>query len=623
MTSPEAAAGPVLPATTFTIGERDFLADGRPVQLIAGALHYPRIHPGHWRDRIVKARQMGLNAIETYVFWNEHAPTPGEFDTAGRLDLVEFLRIVAQEGMAAIVRPGPYVCAEWDNGGLPAWLTARGVGLRRNEPDYLAAVTDYLRTVYALIEPLQVHRGGPVVLVQIENEYGAYGGDAEYLAALVDLTRECGITVPLTTIDQPDAAMLERGSLPSLHRTASFGARSAERLAVLRRFQPTGPLMCGEFWCGWFDHWGAHHHVTPADAAAEELDTLLGTGASVNIYMVHGGTSFGLTSGANDKGVYQPTVTSYDYDAPLDEAGRPTAKYWAFRDVIARHRPLPDDVPEPAPPAPELTVQLRASAPLRDHAEQLQAWRPAEGDGPATMDDLAHWRGLVFQRVTLSAAAHPRVLRVGEVRDRAWVWFDGRPVGTMARDHRDTALVLPAGGGELLLLVEDQGRVNYGPRLGEAKGLIGPVTVDGAPVHGWESLPVDHEAVAHRARRAAGAHAVTGVRREVAAAGADGPARPEAVAGPDDLVGPVVAHARVELAAPSDLFLDTAGWGKGMAWFNGWPLGRYWSRGPQRTLYVPGPATVAGVNDLVVLELTGARARADFVAGPDLGHTEV
>lgn len=603
MTSPEACAGPVLPAATFSVGEQDFLADGRPVQLIAGALHYPRIHPGQWRDRIVKARQMGLNAIETYVFWNEHSPAPGVFDVSGRLDLVEFLRIVAQEGMAAIVRPGPYVCAEWDNGGLPAWLTARGVGLRRNEPDYLAAVADYLRTVYALIEPLQVHLGGPVVLVQIENEYGAYGGDAAYLQSLVDLTRECGITVPLTTIDQPDPTMLERGSLPSLHRTASFGTRSAERLAVLRRFQPTGPLMCGEFWCGWFDHWGAHHHVTPADASAAELDTLLSAGASVNVYMLHGGTSFGLTSGANDKGVYQPTVTSYDYDAPLDEAGRPTAKYWAFREVISRRTPLADDVPAPGPSAPVLTVPLREVAPLRAAAERVAGWQVTGSDRPPTMDDLAHWRGLVFQRVTLPAAAHPRVLRVGEVRDRAWVWLDGRPVGTMARDHRDTALVLPAGGGELLLLVEDQGRVNYGPRLGEPKGLIGPVTVDGAPVDGWQSLPVDHDALAE------------GARGPAHAGGDDS-------AGPDDLVGPVVAHARVELAAPSDLFLDTAAWGKGMAWFNGWPLGRYWSRGPQRTLYVPGPATVAGANDLVVIELTGARARADFVAEPDLGHTE-
>ena len=593
--------------STFSIGERDFLADGRPVRLLSGSLHYPRIHPGAWRDRIVKARQLGLNTIETYVFWNEHAPRPGTFDTQGRLDLVRFLQIVAEEGMWAIVRPGPYVCAEWDNGGLPAWLTSDPrVGLRRAEPHYLTAVDDYLRTVYELVAPLQVDRGGPVALVQVENEYGAYGGDQEYLRHLVDLTRECGITVPLTTVDQPEPAMLTRGSLPELLRTGSFGTRATERLATLRAHQPTGPLMCSEFWCGWFDHWGAQHHVTDVETSARELDDLLAAGASVNIYMLHGGTSFGLTSGANDKGVYQPTVTSYDYDAPLDEAGRPTAKYWRFREVISRYTELGDDIPAPAAPAPTFEVLLSPAVGLRDAAEAAGTWSVHDGDrtAPPTLDELEHWRGMVLQRALLPESDVPRVLTVGEVRDRVAVWFGGSQVGVLARDHHDRALVLPAGGGELLLLVEDQGRVNYGPRLGEPKGVIGPVSLDGEPVTGWSSLVVDHDLLAARVLEGPGAGAVPGV--------------PSAAM----LAGPVLARARFDLDEPSDLFLDTRDWGRGMAWVNGWPLGRYWSRGPQHTLYVPAPATRAGSNDLVVLETTAARPVARFVAHPDLGHTE-
>jgi beta-galactosidase len=526
------------------------------------------------------------------------------FDTTGRLDLVRFLQIVHEEGLRAIVRPGPFVCAEWDNGGLPGWLTADpAVGLRRAEPRYLAAVGEYLRTVYQLIGPLQVDRGGPVVLVQVENEYGAYGADRDYLRELVRLTRECGITVPLTSIDQPEPQMLEHGSVEGLHRTASFGTRAAERLTVLRRHQPTGPLMCAEFWCGWFDHWGGHHHTSDPDQVAAELDTLLAAGASVNIYMLHGGTSFGLTSGANDKGVYQPTVTSYDYDAPLDEAGSPTAGYWQLREVISRYADVPADAPVAAGPAPTHQVPLVAVEPLATAAQAVGGWTTGEPDrdAPPTLDELAHWRGLAYLRATVPIADRPRVLSVHEVRDRVQVFLDGRPVGVLARDHHDRRLVLPPGGGELLLLVEDQGRVNYGPRLGEAKGVIGPVRLDGRPVRGWSALPVELDAIAARVR--------------------DLPAVSAPVA--DQLAGPVLARARFELTEPADLFLATDDWGKGMAWVNGWPLGRYWSRGPQHTLYVPGPATVAGANDLVVLELTAARATARLVAGPDLGHTEV
>ena len=248
--------------TSFSIGETDFLRAGLPHQVIAGAIHYFRVHPDQWQDRIRKARLMGLNTIETYVAWNAHEPRRGEWDATGWNDLGRFLDLIQAEGMDAIVRPGPYICAEWHNGGLPNWLTAGERELRSSEPTFLADVSEYLRRVYEIVAPRQIDRGGSVVLVQIENEYGAYGSDKAYLQALVALTRESGITVPLTTVDQPTDQMLDDGSLPELHKTGSFGSRSAERLATLRSHQPTGPLMCSEFWDGWFDWWGGVHHTT-------------------------------------------------------------------------------------------------------------------------------------------------------------------------------------------------------------------------------------------------------------------------------------------------------------------------------------------------------------------------
>jgi beta-galactosidase len=576
----------------FAIGETDFLLDGRPFRILSGALHYFRVHPDLWADRIDKARRMGLNTIETYVPWNAHAPSPGEFDLSGGLDLDRFLRLVADAGMYAIVRPGPYICAEWDNGGLPAWLFRDpSVGVRRYEPKYLDAVREYLTRVYEVVVPHQIDRGGPVLLVQVENEYGAFGDDKRYLRALAEHTRASGITVPLTTVDQPD--MLEAGSLEGLHRTASFGSNAEARLAILRAHQPTGPLMCSEFWNGWFDHWGAHHHTTSAADAAAELDALLAAGASVNLYMFHGGTNFGLTSGANDKGVYQPLVTSYDYDAPLDEAGDPTPKYHAFRDVIARYHKVPDSVPPPARPAPAFEAVLRDPVRLLDAPDRWGTWEFHE-DLPA-FDDLTPMPRIALLRTTVSGD-RPGVLTFGEVRDRATVFFDGAPIGTLLREHHDRALALPRANGELLVLVEDQGRVDYGPRIGEAKGIIGGATLHGEPLAGWDVLPLDLGAL-------------------------PSPLVESTVEGA--VAGPVLLRASFEAEASADLFLDTGEWGKGLAWLNGFPLGRYWRRGPQRTLYVPGPVVRAGANELVVLELdTMLDPAARFVPRPLLGHTE-
>ncbi|NQX29047.1 beta-galactosidase [Microbacteriaceae bacterium VKM Ac-2854] len=584
-----------MPTSRFAIGATDFELDGRPHRILAGALHYFRIHPDLWADRIHKARLMGLNTIETYVAWNAHEPRRGEWNAAGGLDLGRFLDLIAAEGMHAIVRPGPYICAEWDNGGLPAWLFRDPeVGVRRSEPHYLAAVTDYLRHVYAIVAPRQIDVGGPVILVQIENEYGAYGRDKEYLAELVRVTRDAEITVPLTTIDQPTPQMLADGSLPGLHLTGSFGSRVTERLETLRAFQPTGPLICMEFWCGWFDDWGTQHHTTPAADSAAELDALLAAGGSVNVYMFHGGTNFGLTSGANDKGRYAAITTSYDYDAPLDEAGYPTEKYWAFREVIARYAEVPEEVPTPRPDAPELEVPLTPGPALLDVAASLG---PAVAiDAMASFDHLEHDSGFILFRTRLDGAAGPARLVVGEeVRDRAWVLLDGVPVGVLARDNHERALVLPRGSGELSILVENQGRVNYGERIGEHKGLIGGVFLDGVELRGWQATGLCLERLPGLASSGG---AVT--------------------------AGPALSRAEFELDAPADLFLDTLHWGKGLVWVNGFLLGRYWRRGPQRSLIVPAPVTCAGRNDVVVLELeSAAEPVLRLLSGPSLGHLEI
>lgn len=594
--------------TRFVIGDTDFLLDEEPFRILSGSIHYFRVHPGQWRERIRSAKLMGLNTIETYIAWNAHSAAEGEFDTHGALDIQRFLRIIAEEGMFAIVRPGPFICAEWHNGGLPGWLTRKcGDAIRKNATDYMNAVAVYFQQLLPLLAPMQIDQGGPIILMQVENEYGAYSSDASYLQALVDILRAHRISVPLTTIDQPITEMLAAGGLPTLHKTASFGSGAEERLATLRAHQPRGPLMCAEFWDGWFDHWGGHHTTTDAHTSARELDHILATGASVNIYMAHGGTNWGLTNGANHKGYYEPTVTSYDYDAPISESGELTAKFFAFRDVLGKYVELPAldaGLPDKRL-SPAFVTPFTRSRALRDIVGLNFAARAVTqpeavttGDVP-TFDDIALFAGLGLYRTTVTGGG---LLEFGEVRDRAQVFIGGHAVAVLEREHKDRRVVLPRSERtddhvELEILVEDQGRVNYGPRIGEQKGLIGPVTLNGRPLTNWQLLPID----------------LTDVARLTALTST----------GIDVGEGPVFKAATFTLDEPTDLFLSTREFGKGVAWVNGWPLGRFWSRGPQHTLFIPGPATHPGENTLLVLELTGvANDEAIFVAGPDLGPEE-
>ncbi|WP_340376225.1 beta-galactosidase family protein [Streptomyces sp. SS7] len=583
-----------MPALTTTTD--GFLLHGTPFRILSGALHYFRVHPDQWPDRLRKARLMGLNTVETYLPWNLHEPTPGTLDLDGLLDLPRFLRLAQQEGLHVLLRPGPFICAEWDGGGLPYWLTSDpDIRLRTSDPRFTDAFDRYLDLLLPALLPYMAASGGPVIAVQVENEYGAYGDDTAYLKHVESSLRSRGVEELLFTCDQTDGDHLTRGTLPGVLATGTFGSRVDTSLARLREHQPEGPLMCSEFWIGWFDHWGGPHHGRDAADAAADLDRLLAAGASVNIYMFHGGTNFGYTNGANHHHAYAPTITSYDYDAPLTESGDPGPKYHAFREVIARHAGVPDEpVPSPARKLPVTEVEL---------THRLALFQRLGHDGvhsadPVTADALGRRAGYVLYRTTVPAEGPGLLHFEGGVGDRAQVFVDGAPAGVLERERYDESLPVhvPRAGARLDVLVENMGRVNYGPRIGVPKGLLGPVTLDGEALQGWDChpLPVDE------------------VPPTAAFAPATTPTSAE----------PAFHRGTFEVDEPADTFLSLPGWTKGQAWVNGFHLGRYWNRGPQRTLYVPAPVLRPGTNDLVLLELHGTTTpRAHLRNTPDLGPT--
>ncbi|MFF4656594.1 beta-galactosidase family protein [Streptomyces sp. NPDC001381] len=586
-----------MPALTTT--PHGFLLHGEPFRILSGALHYFRVHPDQWTDRLRKARLMGLNTVETYIPWNLHEPTPGTLALDGLLDLPRFLRLAQAEGLHVLLRPGPFICAEWDGGGLPFWLTTDpDIRLRTSDPRFTDAVDRYLDLLLPPLLPYMAASGGPVIAVQVENEYGAYGDDTAYLKHLESSLRSRGIEELLFTCDQADGDHLTRGTLPGVLATATFGSRVDHHLARLREAQPEGPLMCAEFWIGWFDHWGGPHHGRDAADAAADLDRLLSAGASVNIYMFHGGTNFGFTNGANHHHAYAPTITSYDYDAPLTESGDPGPKYHAFREVIARHAPMPSDpAPSPAPKLRPTTVELTHKAPLLAHLGHLAHLGPAvHAPDPLTADELGHRAGYIHYRTTVPHPGPGLLHFEGGVGDRAQVFLDGAPAGVLERERFDETLPVhvPRAGAVLDVLVENMGRVNYGPRIGVPKGLLGPVTLDGEPLRGWDCHPLP----------------LNEAPLPTTFAPTPTPTSAE----------PAFHYGTFDISTPADTFLSLPGWTKGQAWINGFHLGRYWNRGPQRTLYVPAPVLRPGTNDLVLLELHGTTTTsAHLTDEPDLG----
>ncbi|MGW3009732.1 beta-galactosidase [Streptomyces sp. NPDC001219] len=587
----------------FEVGERDFVLDGRPVRLLSGALHYFRVHEAQWGHRLAMLRAMGLNCVETYVPWNLHEPRPGEFRDPEALG--RFLDAAGAAGLWAIVRPGPYICAEWENGGLPEWLTGPlGRRVRTRDAAYLRAVDAWFGRLLPQVVARQCGagpggpEGGPVVMVQVENEYGSYGSEACYLAHLVERLRGLGVRVPLCTSDGPEEHMLSGGSVPGVLATVNFGSGAREAFAALRGRRPDGPLMCMEFWCGWFAHWGREEAPRAPEDAAAALREILECGASVNVYMAHGGTSFGGWAGANRAGELQdgalrPTVTSYDYGAPVDEWGRPTEKFWRFREVLAGYAdgPLPP-VPEPLPvlAAPARAV-VGEWAPAKD---VLAALGGAEvvGGGPATFEELGVDRGVVRYRVAVPGPRGRYPLRVRGLRDRGVVYVDGEPRGVV--DTEDAVLGEVAGPASVEVWVGSLGRVNYGPRLGESKGIVGGLLHERQYLHGVRSRGLRLDALEE-----AGALARVPFRAVTAAGGGAGLYR-----------GTVTVSGR-----PGDAGLVLPGWRHGFAWINGFCLGCYWDEGPQRTLYVPGPVLRTGVNELLVWEWEGAPAAVGEGAG--------
>ncbi|HEV7171315.1 beta-galactosidase family protein [Pedococcus sp.] len=563
-------------------GDR-FVLGGRPHQIISGGIHYFRIHPDLWEDRLCRVRAMGLNTVETYVAWNVHERRPGRFDFTRERDFPRFVSLAGDLGLDVILRPGPYICAEWDFGGLPAWLMRDpSARLRCADETFLRAVDEWFDALVPVVLPLLRSQGGPVVAVQIENEYGSYGDDHAYLDHCRNALVERGVDVLLLTSDGPDSDYLASGTLPDVLATANFGSRPAAAFASLRAAMPTGPLMCMEFWNGWFDHWGERHHIRDPHDAATVLDEMLASGASVNLYMAHGGTNPGLWNGANvtDDGRYEPTVTSYDYDAPVSESGDLTPKFYAFRKVIGRYVPLPTDpLPAPPPRVAPATAAMTGWARLTDSLNAFGT-EPIRTPMPMSMEELGQDHGLVLYRGSALVPPGGADLVLDGLADRAIVLADGTPVGSVSRNDPRTSVELqPRRDGQrtsIELVVENQGRVNYGPRMGERKGLVA-ARLGQRLVHGWQNLalPVDADGLTERIRF--------------------GRRPPEET--------PVFAHAVLHIPEPADGFLALPGWAKGFLWLNGVLLGRYWEIGPQETVYAPAPLWRTGENSVVVLEL--------------------
>ncbi|MEU1385674.1 MULTISPECIES: beta-galactosidase family protein [unclassified Nonomuraea] len=572
----------------FSVENGVFRLDAADFRVLSGAMHYFRVHPGQWRHRLAMLRAMGLNTVETYVPWNLHEPRRGEFRRMEELGA--FLDAAAEEGLLAIVRPGPYICAEWDNGGLPAWLTGR---IRTCDPEYLDHVDRFFDRLLPQVVERQVTRGGNVIMVQVENEYGSYGSDLAYLRHLADGLTARGVEVPLFTSDGPADWYLTGGTLPGVLATVNFGSDPDRAFAALREHRPDDPPFCMEFWCGWFDHWGHKHMTRDAGDAAAVLERILELGASVNLYMAHGGTNFGTWAGANQAGEramgdWRPTVTSYDYDAPIDERGAPTEKFWRFREVLSRYAGEPPAVPPVPAVLPPATLRPVQSVSLRDALEAV-AGPETSAPVPPSFEELGLEHGLVLYRGEVPGPRGAYRLRLPGLRDRAHVFVDGRLAGVFERDAEEPEVTV-SGPATVELLVESMGRTNYGPLTGETKGLTGGVLHHQQYLNGWSARPIP-------------------LRDVSAVPFADG-----SQAGPRSFFRFVL-----EVDEPADTFLALPGWGKGYVWVNGFCLGRYWDRGPQRTLYVPAPLLRAGTNEIVVLELDQVGPALELRTEPDLG----
>uniref|UniRef100_A0A8C4ULP6 Galactosidase beta 1 like n=1 Tax=Falco tinnunculus TaxID=100819 RepID=A0A8C4ULP6_FALTI len=608
------------PARSFQLDyeENCFRKDGAPFRYISGSIHYARVPRPAWRDRLLKMYMSGLSAVQVYVPWNYHEPLPGVYDFAGDRDVEAFLDLTAELGLLVILRPGPYICAEWEMGGLPAWLLWKpDIVLRSSDPDYLAAVDSWLHVLLPKIKPRLYQHGGNIISVQVENEYGSYYAcDYGYLRHLLGSFRALlGSEVLLFTTDSIQAEELRCGTLQGLYATIDFGPGSnvTEAFGAQRRVEPRGPLVNSEYYTGWLDYWGEAHASTSSASVARGLEDMLQLGANVNMYMFHGGTNFVYWSGADFKDQYKPVTTSYDYDAPLSEAGDPTKKLFAIRTVISK---FPEGCAAPAwhcwaAQHPSLSLQY---ADLLDVLDVLCPSGPIQSQFPLTFEAIKQAHGFVLYRTQLPwDVLDPAVLGAPphHVCDRGYVMLQ-KYRGTLERDGQTTLCVTGRAGETLDVLLENMGRISFGANISDFKGLLGNLSLDSSPLSNWLIYPLAID---------------TAVQQ-----GWPHTAPPQSSSGAR--AGPAFYTGTFETPGIAwDTFVKFPGWSKGQLWINGFNLGRYWPRrGPQQTLFVPGSVLHVGrPNNITVLELegapstpllvpTGVAAGGSGLQGPDVSH---
>jgi beta-galactosidase len=562
---------------TFAYNDTAFLLDGKPLQMISAEMHYPRIPREAWRQRMKMARAMGINTIGTYVFWNVHEPQQGTYDFTGNNDIAAFVRTAQEEGLWVVLRPSPYVCAEWEFGGYPYWLQKqKGLVVRSLEPQYIKAYENYIKQVGKQLAPLLITHGGNIVMVQVENEYGSYGSDKAYLEMNRKIFVNAGFNGILYTCDP--AKDVAKGSLPGLFPGVNGVSSPAAMKAVVRKNNNgKGPFYIAEWYPAWFDWWGEKHHTVPSDKYVNQLDSILGAGISINMYMFHGGTTRGFMNGANcyDSSYYEPQISSYDYDAPLDEAGNATDKFMRFREVISKHLPAGVTLPEVPPAKKAITIpaiQLQQATGIFDILP-----KPVASAKPLTFEDMSQDYGYLLYRTTVNGGEQG-ILKIKELRDYGIVFVNGKRAGIVNRMKKADSLFieLPAGKATIDILVENLGRINFGPNLlKNKKGITEKVTFNGRELNGWQqySLPFNNINTVKYAAKAVPANV------------------------------PVVRKGSFTLQQTGDTYLDMRNWGKGCVWVNGHHLGRYWEIGPQQTLYVPVEWLKKGTNEVVVLEL--------------------
>ena len=568
---------------TFSIGDKTFLLDGKPFLIKAAEMHYTRIPAEYWEHRIQMCKALGMNTICIYTFWNIHEQKEGEFDFKGQNDIAAFCRLAQKHGMYIMLRPGPYVCSEWEMGGLPWWLLKKkDIKLRTNDVYFLERTKLFMNEIGKELADLQVSRGGNIIMVQVENEYGAYATDKEYIANIRDIVKGAGFTdVPLFQCDW--SSTFQRNGLDDLVWTINFGtgANIDAQFKKLQEARPNAPLMCSEFWSGWFDHWGRKHETRDAETMVSGIKDMLDRHISFSLYMTHGGTTFGHWGGANSP-AYSAMCSSYDYDAPISEAGWATPKYYKLREMMMQYADSAQVIPDVPAAYPVIEIpefELKEVAPLFDNLPE-----PKLSEDIKPMEQFDQGWGTILYRTSLPEVKEGTTLLIDEVHDWAQVYADGKLLGRLDRRRGQNSLVLPSlqKGTRLDILVEAMGRVNFDVAIHDRKGITNKVELltetDKKELKNWEvySFPVDYD-FAESKKYAEG----------------------------EKLDAPAYYRATFELDRVGDVFLDMQTWGKGMVWVNGKAMGRFWKIGPQQTLFMPGCWLKKGKNEIIVLDLLG------------------